>query len=72
MPGVFICDSYPVSSLYGQKIPSHGSGDFSAFDGYSLMMENLNDDNIWGKLFINTGFTGPSGIPHNDTTNDTF
>ncbi|MBN1257728.1 MAG: PEP-CTERM sorting domain-containing protein [Planctomycetes bacterium] len=67
-----IKDDYLVSYLYGQNNPSHGNGDFSAFDSYSLMLENLDNDNVWVSLFINTGFTGPSGIPSVDPANDTF
>jgi len=65
-------DDYPVDTVYGQVLPSHGNGDFSNFDGYSLWVKNLDADPVAISLFINTGFTGPSGDPSNDPTNDTF
>jgi len=65
-------DDYPVAEVYGQILPSHGSGDFSNFDGYVLWFKNLDAAPVSVSLFINTGFTGPSGIPSNDWRNDTF
>ena len=67
-----IKDDYPVGTLYGQVLPSHGNGDFSNFDGYILWVENLDAAAVSLSLFINTGFTGPSGNPSNDLRNDTF
>ncbi|NQU12060.1 hypothetical protein HQ590_14795 [bacterium] len=67
-----IKDDYPVSDI-GQVIPSHGSGDFSIFDRYELTIRNVNGTgSTWVSLVLNTGFTGPSGVPSNDPTNDTF
>lgn len=67
-----IKDNYPVDTVYGQVLPSHGNGDFSNFDGYILRIKNLDANEVWCSLFINTGFTGPSGNPPNDLRNDTF
>jgi hypothetical protein len=64
-------DNYPVALIYGQPA-SHGNGDFSGFSGYALKVENLDTQAVNFSLFINTGFTGPSGVPSNDPTNDTF
>jgi len=65
-------DNYPVDGVYGQILPSHANGDFSNFDAYALWVTNLDPDPILMSLFINTGFTGPSGTPSNDPANDTF
>jgi len=65
-------DDYPVAALYGQTLPSHGNGDFSAFDGLALRATNAGPSAVWICLFLNTGFTGPSGRPPNALTNDTF
>ncbi len=65
-------DDYPVDTVYGQILPSHGNGDFSNFTGYSLNVENLDDQPVMVSLFLNTGFTGPSGTPPNNPANDTF
>lgn len=65
-------DNYPVATVYGQKIPSHGNGDFSGFSGYALKVENRDDMAVDVSVFINTGFTGPSGTPSNNAANDTF
>jgi len=70
--GTGIKDDYPVSLAYGQTDPSHGNGDFSNFGGYSLWVRNLDDLPVSMSLFINTGFTGPSGNPANTTQNNTF
>jgi hypothetical protein len=64
-------DNYPVSD-YGQILPSHGSGDFSNFCGYSLWVKNNGTGSVSMSLFINTGFTGPSGNPPSNWHNDTF
>ena len=66
-----IKDNYPVALVYGQP-PSHGNGDFSGFSGYALKVENLDAQAVTVSLFINTGFTGPSGVPSNNPANDTF
>lgn len=65
-------DDYPVAEVYGQILPSHGSGDFSNFDGYVLWFKNIDAAPVSVSLFINTGFTGPSGVPSNNPANDTF
>jgi len=65
-------DNYPVDTIYGQVVPSHGNGDFSNFDGYMLRVTNLDAGSVSFSLFINTGFTGPSGNPSNEWRNDTF
>jgi hypothetical protein len=65
-------DNYPVATVYGQTIPSHGNGDFSVFSGYALKVENLDAQAVGVSIFINTGFTGPSGTPSNNPANDTF
>ncbi|UCG59279.1 MAG: hypothetical protein JSU70_07160 [Phycisphaerales bacterium] len=65
-------DDYPVATLYGQVVPSHGNGDFSNFDGYALWVKNLDAGPVGFSLFINTGFTGRSGVPPSDPRNDTF
>lgn len=70
--GTQLADDYAVSDL-GQILPSHGSGDFSNFEGYVLRIDNLNlSGSIDVSLTLNTGFTGPSGNPSSDPTNDTF
>jgi hypothetical protein len=48
------------------------NGNFSIFDGYVPAFENLDASPVSCSLFINTGFTGPSGNPPNDLANDTF
>jgi len=65
-------DDYPVGPDYGQILPSHANGDFSNFDSYALWATNIDDQSVWMGLFINSGFTGPSGTPSNDPGNDTF
>jgi hypothetical protein len=70
--GTGVKDNYPVATVYGQTIPSHGNGDFSGFTGYGLSIKNLDDEAIWIQIILNTGFTGPSGIPSSDETNNTF
>jgi len=70
--GAGLKDDYPVDPIYGQILPSHANGDFSNFGGYTLWARNLDADPIWLSLFINTGFTGPSGFPSDDPRNDTF
>lgn len=67
-----IKDDYPVDTLYGQNLPSHGNGDFSNFTGYALSITNIDANSVSCSLFINTGFTGPSGNPPNNPNNDTF
>jgi hypothetical protein len=57
---------------YGQIPNSHGSGNFSNFSGYALKIENRDDQAVKVSLFINTGFTGPSGTPSGNLANDTF
>jgi len=70
--GTGLKDNYAVLPSYGQVLPSHGNGDFSNFDGYSLWVKNLDDASVWMSLFINTGYTGDSGNPANTWQNDTF
>ena len=70
--GTGLRDNYSVDTVYGQILPSHGNGDFSNFPGYTLKFENLDDAAVAVSLFINTGFTGPSGDPTNTWQNDTF
>lgn len=70
--GTGIKDDYPVATVYGQTIPSHGNGDFSGFSGYALSVRNLDGEAVWFQIIINTGFTGPSGDPPSDVTNNTF
>lgn len=69
--GTAMKDNYPVQD-YGQILPSHGNGDFSLFDGYSLWLRNVGTTHVTVSLFVGTGFTGASGVPSNDWTNDTF
>jgi hypothetical protein len=69
--GTGIKDNFPVSN-YGQNLPSHGNGDFSNFEGYGLWLKNNGTNAVSMSLFINTGFTGPSGNPPNNLANDTF
>jgi hypothetical protein len=66
-----VSDNYPIKNI-GQIIPSHGNGDFSNVNSYKLMFTNLGDNAVEVSLIMNTGFTGPSGNPSNDLTNDTF
>ncbi len=65
-------DNYPVATVYGQQIPSHGNGDFSGFSGYALNVQNLDAQSVNVSVLFNTGFTGPSGTPSNNPANDTF
>jgi hypothetical protein len=65
-------DNYPVDTVYGQILPSHGNGDFSDFSGYELKIENLDNETVGVSIFITTGFTGPSGTPSSNPANDTF
>ncbi len=65
-------DDYPVAPRYGQVALSHGNGDFSRFGGFTLFMRNLDDRPVWVCICLNTGFTGTSGKPSGDRTNDTF
>ena len=65
-------DNYPVDTVYGQVLPSHGNGDFSIFSGYVLKIENRDDLPVGVSIFINTGFTGASGVPASNPKNDTF
>ena len=69
--GTALKDNFPVQD-YGQILPSHGSGDFSLYDGYSLWLRNVGTTPVTVSLFLGTGFTGASGVPSNDWTNDTF
>jgi hypothetical protein len=69
--GTGIKDDYQVQN-YGQIQGSHGNGNFSNFDGYSLWVKNIGVTNLSLSLFMNTGFTGTSGVPSNDLTNNTF
>ncbi|HOX37026.1 MAG TPA: hypothetical protein PL033_03470 [Candidatus Brocadiia bacterium] len=64
-------DDYPVSDV-GQILPSHGNGDFSNLDGVGAFFTNIGDDTVGVSVFVNTGFTGPSGTPSGDLANDTF
>jgi len=64
-------DDYPVRD-YDQRPGSHGSGDFGWFPGYSLSFHNEGPSSVVVALFVNTGFTGPSGAPTNTLANDTF
>jgi hypothetical protein len=64
-------DDYPVQN-YGQRPGSHGNGDFGWFAGYALGFENEGPDPVVVALFMNSGFTGPSGAPTNTLANDTF
>jgi hypothetical protein len=70
--GTGLKDDYSVATVYGQILPSHGNGDFSNFSGYDLKIENRDDQVVKVSLFINTGFTGPSGTPSSNLANDTF
>jgi mannan endo-1,4-beta-mannosidase len=64
-------DDYEVGD-YDQRPWSHGSGDFGWFPGYSLSFHNEGPGSVAVALFVNTGFTGPSGAPTNTLANDTF
>ena len=70
--GAGVKDDYPVAPAYGQVIPSHANGDFSPFDAFRLWVTNESAPPVLASLFINTGFTGPSGFPSNNPANDTF
>jgi len=69
--GTGLKDNYPVQTLYGQILDGH-TGNFSNYSGYTLKIQNLDDADVSVSIFINTGFTGSSGTPSNDWTNDTF
>ncbi len=69
--GTGVSDNFPVNDV-GQILPSHGNGDFSNFEGYLTRFTNLSPGDVDIALIMNTGFTGPSGVPPNDGTNDTF
>ena len=64
-------DNYPVSTAYGQT-RGHGQGDFSSFDGLRVHVKNVGKGGVTVVLAINTGFTGPSGRPSGDESNDTY
>jgi hypothetical protein len=70
--GTGVKDNYPVDTVYGQILPSHGNGDFSNFTGYALRVENLDDSGVSIQLSMNTGFTGASGTPSSDLSNNTY
>ena len=69
--GTGLKDDYAVQE-YGQRPGSHGSGDFGWFPGYSQHFHNEGPGAVFVSLFVNTGFTGPSGAPGNNPANDTF
>jgi hypothetical protein len=64
-------DDFPVDAIYGQTPSGHG-GDFTNLSGYTIVVENLSSGPIDIQNFIGTGYTGGSGTPPNDLTNDTF
>jgi len=69
--GTGLSDNYPVSSNAGGT-GAH-NGDFTAYDSYSMVVTNLmSDASLDFVLYMNTGFTGTSGTPSNDSTNDTY
>lgn len=70
--GTGLKDDYPIDTIYGQILPSHASGDFTNFTAYALRFENTDSNAVSVSVFINTGFTGPSGIPSNEPNNNTF
>jgi parallel beta-helix repeat protein len=69
--GTGVKDDYPVATVYGQT-GGPDAGDFSNFTGYMILAENLDDKDISIQNIMNTGFTGASGNPSSDGTNDTF
>ena len=64
-------DDYAVGD-YDQRPGSHGSGNFGWFPGYSQSFHNEGPGSVVVALFVNTGFTGPTGAPSNTLANDTF
>ncbi len=70
--GTGLKDDYSVETVYGQILPSHGNGNFSNFSGYTLGFKNVGASDVKVSLFITTGFTGASGTPSNNGTNNTF
>jgi hypothetical protein len=70
--GTGLKDDWEVATVYDQNLPSHCNGDFSNFSGYVLEIENRDSQMVKVSLFINTGFTGPSGTPSSNLANDTF
>lgn len=70
--GTGLKDDWEVDTVYGQVLPSHCNGDFSNFLGYVLKIENLDNQAVSVSIFINTGFTGPSGTPSSNLANDTY
>ncbi|KPJ59637.1 MAG: hypothetical protein AMJ46_10525 [Latescibacteria bacterium DG_63] len=71
--GTGVSDNYPVGEVYGQNLPSHGNGDFSNYSKYAVGFRNMSGGGtVHVSLFLNTGFTGPSGNPPSDPANDTF
>ena len=68
---LLVKDDYEVENFYGQNGGTHNA-DFLNFSGYSLLVKNLDDASMDVHLFINTGFTGASGNPPSDPSNDTF
>ncbi|MCK4546159.1 MAG: right-handed parallel beta-helix repeat-containing protein [Candidatus Eisenbacteria sp.] len=66
--GSGVKDDYAVLTVYGQT----GASDFSGFTGAAILVENLDDETVKMHLFMNTGFTGPAGVPASCLQNDTF
>jgi len=60
-----VSDEYPVSDLAG------GTGlhdaNFTEYDSYEMFFENIGTTEVNVSLFMNTGFTGTSGISYADT-----
>ncbi len=69
--GTGLKDDYAVRQ-YGQRSGSNGNGDFGWFPGYSQHFHNEGPGAVFVSLFLNTGFTGPSGAPSNNPGNNTF
>ncbi len=65
-------DAFPVMTSWGQVPASHANGDFSNRSGFALRLRNTGPAGFSAALFLNTGFTGPSGTPPYDPANDTF
>lgn len=72
-----IGDNWPVNAAAGLAWDP-GLGHYTslaAYDGYQMVVQYLSGSagsDIDVHLYMNTGLTGPSGYPSNDTTNDTF
>ncbi|MBN1615476.1 MAG: hypothetical protein JW950_13515 [Deltaproteobacteria bacterium] len=68
--GTAVTDDYSIDSRIGGG-GSH-KGDMTGYSGYTMYFYNESPYALGISLVMNTGYTGGSGQPPNDWTNDTF